>query len=162
MTTLDEPVTPTGVEVATLARRIGGYLLDQLIIVVPVVAVALAVGFEPDDTISERELWGLSVATLAVSFVYHTLMIGFLGRTVGKLAAGTVVVRAADGGRLGWSASTMRALVPQAAGAVPVIGFGLGLAVYGMAVFDPLRRGLHDRAAGSLVVRDRRDDAGAT
>jgi hypothetical protein len=43
--------------------------------------------------------------------------------------------------------------VPVLAGAIPEIGVLLGARVYGVAFADPLRRGIHDRAAGSLVVR---------
>jgi uncharacterized RDD family membrane protein YckC len=152
VTALDQPAVPAGLNVATVARRVNGYLLDQVIIVVPIVVVALALGFEPDKT-SERAVWNISVAVVAVSFAYHLLMVGFLGRTVGKIATGTTIVSGVDGARLGWTGATMRALVPQVAGVVPAIGFALTAGVYAPVLFDPLRRGLHDRAAGSLVVR---------
>jgi uncharacterized RDD family membrane protein YckC len=155
VTTVDPPAAPAGAQVATPARRINGFLVDQVISVVSIVAVALAAGFEPQGRISEQAVWNLGVAVLSVSFVYHALMVGFLGRRVGKLAAGTMVISAIDGGRLAWTGATLRALVPQAAGVVPGIGFALTIGVYGTVVFDPLRRGLHDRAAGSLVVRHR-------
>ena len=64
-------------------------------------------------------------------------------------------MRAIDGGSLDWFAAFTRALVPLALGVVPQVGPALGLAVYTFAVFSPRRQGLHDRAAGSLVVRAR-------
>jgi uncharacterized RDD family membrane protein YckC len=39
------------------------------------------------------------------------------------------------------------------AGVVPVIGFALNIAVYVRAAFHPYRQGLHDAAAGTIVVR---------
>ena len=150
-----EPTVPAGLVLAPIARRAGGLLLDELIALVPVVLVAFALGVEPGTSIGDSALFAMSVASVAVSFVYRTVMIATLGRTVGKLATGTRVVRAGDGGRVGWSASTLRALVPLTAGAVPAIGFALTIAVYTFAVLSPLRQGLHDRAGGTLVVLHR-------
>jgi uncharacterized RDD family membrane protein YckC len=90
----------------------------------------------------------------SLAFVYQTLMIGLLGRTVGKMAMGTRVVRLVDGGRPGWSDALMRALLPLALGAIPRIGVFLGVMVYSIALWNPLRQGLHDKAAGTLVVRN--------
>jgi uncharacterized RDD family membrane protein YckC len=148
----DPPSVPAGLVLAPLMRRVGGLLLDQVIVLVPIVVVALAFGLEPGSEISGSTVFAISVASIAVSFVYDTLMIGLLGRTVGKIAAGIRVVRADDGGRVGWTASVMRALVPLTLGAVPTVGFALSIGVYMFAVFSPLRQGLHDRAAGTLVV----------
>jgi uncharacterized RDD family membrane protein YckC len=146
------PGAPAGTQIAPLTRRVGGFVLDQLIVVVPVVLGALAFGFEPGDKISNDAVFGLSTATIVLGIVYHTLMIGFLGRTVGKMAAGTKVVNAVDGERVGWTGASMRALVPLAAGAIPQVGFALSIGVYAVALLSPLRQGLHDRAAGTLVV----------
>ena len=149
----EPPSVPAGLQLSPLGRRVGGLLLDQLITLVPVVVGALAFGgFQPGDKISDNTLFALSIATVAVAFVYHTVMIALLGRTVGKLATGTRVVRAVDGGDVGWSAATMRALLPLSFGVIPNVGFALSLAVYGFAFFGPLRQGMHDRAAGTLVV----------
>jgi uncharacterized RDD family membrane protein YckC len=79
-------------------------------------------------------------------------MVAMLGRTVGKLATGTRVVRQTDGGSVGWWAALQRAMVPVVFSAVPQAGPVLGIMVYAMALLGPLRQGLHDRAAGTLVV----------
>jgi len=47
----------------------------------------------------------------------------------------------------------VRALIPTAVQLVPVVGPGLSLVVYLRAVFHPLRQGLHDAAAGTIVVK---------
>jgi uncharacterized RDD family membrane protein YckC len=49
----------------------------------------------------------------------------------------------------------MRALVPLSLGAIPRIGVVLSMLVYSLALWNPLRQGLHDKAAGTLVVRAR-------
>jgi uncharacterized RDD family membrane protein YckC len=156
-----DPAVPAGLVLAPLGRRLGGLLLDQLIILAPIVLVAFALGLQPGSQISAASVFAISVASIAVSFVYFTLMIGFLGRTVGKMAAGVRVVRADDGEPVGWTAAVMRALLPLVLGAVPSIGFALTLGVYSFAVFSPLRQGLHDRAAGTLVVMQRRSSSAA-
>src|SRR5205823_4560867 len=45
-------------------------------------------------------------------------------------------------------AALLDAVVPLAMNVVP----GLGLLAYGLILFDPLRQGLHDKAAGTVVV----------
>ncbi len=137
---------------ASLGRRIGGWMIDELVILVPVVAGAVVFGLRPGDEISDTAVFGIGLATVAVSLVYYVLMVGLLARTVGKLAVGTRIVRSDDGGQPGWGASALRALVPLAFGAIPQVGFLLALGVFGVAVFSPLRQGLHDRAAATLVV----------
>ena len=152
MNDVDAPTVPAGLTLAPLVRRVLGLLLDQLIIVVPVVIVAVGFGLRVGDEISDDALFWITFAATAVAFVYHTTMVGLLGRTVGKLATGTRVVRADGGEAVGWTAATMRALVPLVFGAVPQVGMVLGFVVYALASFSPLRQGLHDRAAGTLVV----------
>jgi uncharacterized RDD family membrane protein YckC len=100
-----------------------------------------------------------NIAVTSLAFVYETLMIALLGRTVGKIAMGTRVVRLVDGGRPGWWEAVMRALVPLSLGAIPRVGVFLGVLVYSIALWNPLRQGLHDKAAGTLVVRHAAADA---
>lgn len=148
-----QPVVPAGLTLAPIGRRVAGLILDQLIVAFPVAIVALAFGYTPSNTITSRSLLFFNIALTGASFVYQTLMIGLLGRTVGKIALGTRVVRLIDGRRPNWSESAMRSLVPLALEAIPRVGVFLWLMVYSLAMWSPLRQGLHDRAAGTLVVR---------
>ncbi|MEO7372056.1 MAG: RDD family protein [Ilumatobacteraceae bacterium] len=149
------PLTvPAGLTLAPITRRVAGLLLDQVIVALPVVLVIVALGFRPEDTVTSRSLLAFNIAVTSVAFVYETLMIARLGRTVGKFALGTRVVRAVDGGRPGWTDAVMRALVPLALSSIPRIGVFLGVLVYSLALWTPLRQGLHDKAAGTLVVRN--------
>jgi uncharacterized RDD family membrane protein YckC len=147
------PAVPAGLILAPIIRRIGAFVLDQLIVALPVVLVVVAAGFTPTGTVTSKSLLVFNVAVTGVALVYQTVMIALLGRTVGKLALGTRVVRAADGGRPGWTDAVMRSLVPLSLGAIPRIGVFLAVLVYSLAMWNPLRQGLHDRAAGTLVVR---------
>jgi uncharacterized RDD family membrane protein YckC len=148
-----QPAVPAGLVLAPILRRIGGLLLDQIIVALPVVVVVVAFGFTPSDNVTSESLLGFSIAVTSVALVYETIMIALLGRTVGKLALGTRVVRLVDGGRPGWSESAMRALVPLSLSSIPRVGVFLGVLVYSLALWNPLRQGLHDKAAGTLVVR---------
>ncbi len=147
------PAVPAGLTLAPIGRRIFGLILDQLIVAFPAVIVVIALGFTPSDTITSRSLLTFNIALTSTAFVYETIMIAMLGRTVGKIALGTRVVRLLDGRRPGWSESAMRALVPLAFGSIPKVGVFLGVMVYSLALWNPLRQGLHDKAAGTLVVR---------
>ena len=60
--------------------------------------------------------------------------------------------RTDSGGPPAWSYSGIRALLPTVAGAVPGAGLFLWLTVYLVAIFTPRRQGLHDFAAGTIVV----------
>jgi uncharacterized RDD family membrane protein YckC len=149
-----QPAVPAGLILAPIGRRIGGLILDQILVALPVVLVVVALGFTPDDTVTSRSLLIFNIALTSTAFVYETLMIALLGRTVGKIALGTRVVRLVDGHRPGWSEAVMRALVPLSLGAIPRVGVFLGVLVYSLALWNPLRQGLHDKAAGTLVVRN--------
>src|SRR6185295_11747606 len=148
-----QPAVPAGLVLAPIIRRIGGLDLDQVIVAVPVVLVVVAIGYKPSDSVSSGSLLAFNVALTAVALVYQTLMIALVGRTVGKLALGTRVVRSIDGARPGWSEAVIRALLPLSLGAIPRVGVFLIVLVYSLALWTPLRQGLHDKAAGTLVVR---------
>ena len=147
-----QPAVPAGLTLAPIIRRAGGLVLDQIIVALPVAVGVVALGFTPSDHVTSRSLLFFSIALTAVGLVYETVMIALFGRTVGKLALGTRVVRVVDGGRPDWSEATMRALVPLSLSAVPRIGILLWAFVYSLAMWNPLRQGLHDKAAGTLVV----------
>ena len=148
-----QPAVPAGLVLAPIIRRIGGLALDQVIVAVPVVLVVVAVGYQPSDNVTSKSLLAFNIALTGVALVYQILMIALLGRTVGKLALGTRVVRSVDGSRPGWSEAAMRALLPLSLGAIPRVGVFLVVLVYSLALWTPLRQGLHDKAAGTLVVR---------
>jgi uncharacterized RDD family membrane protein YckC len=148
-----QPAIPAGLILAPIIRRIGGLVLDQIVVALPVVMVVVALGFTPSDDVTSKALLVFNIAVTSVAFCYETTMIALLGRTVGKLAMGTRVVRLVDGARPDWSESAMRALVPLSLGAIPRVGVFLGVLVYSLALWNPLRQGLHDKAAGTLVVR---------
>jgi len=148
-----QPAVPAGLVLAPIIRRVGALAIDQVIVALPVVVVIVATGFKPSDTVTSESLVAFNIAVTAVALVYQTGMIALFGRTVGKLALGTRVVRSVDGSRPGWTEAVMRSLLPLSLGAIPSVGLFLVVLVYSLALWTPLRQGLHDKAAGTLVVR---------
>ncbi|MEO1065158.1 MAG: RDD family protein [Actinomycetota bacterium] len=153
-----------GSPLAPLWRRLVAQVLDSLILVGPAFVILTVVGVDVDLEAGEIESGDRLLVAVAVIVAlvvaYQTVLIARRGATIGKAAAGVRVVRADDGSIPVWDRSLLRALVPQGAGAVPVIGLALVSAVYGAALFDRHRRGIHDLAAGTIVVRiavDRED-----
>jgi uncharacterized RDD family membrane protein YckC len=146
---------PAGLVLASILRRSGGLAIDVLLVLVPS-AVGLVAAYGVSDTISDdisdTAILVSQLALVLTALAYQALMVGFFGRTVGMLATGIRVVRQSDGGRVGWFAAVQRAVVPLALIGVPVLGAYVFLGVYALAYLGPLRQGLHDRAAGTLVV----------
>lgn len=154
MSDVPPPPPPTSDPLAPLARRALAQVLDGILIGVPLFIVTLSMGGDLSDSDNDNLLW-LTVLWLAVTLVYSTVLVALTGATVGKRLLKIKVVNRLDGSPVGWSYAAVRALVPTVAGLIPVIGFALNIAVYVRAFFHPLRQGLHDAAAGTVVVRSR-------
>lgn len=141
---------PTWVRVASVWRRLVGYAIDQAVVLLPVVVLMLAIGVRFGN-VRENALQ-INIIFVSVNFSYQFLMVGLWGRTLGKFAVGTRVIRADTGDEVLWYSSAIRALVPLAAGVIPKIGQLLNVFIYVPALVDGRRRGLHDRAAGTIVA----------
>jgi len=138
--------------VAARWQRLAGWFVDSL--VTGVVGRALA----------ERGVgwWLIGIAT----GLYWIVATAVWGATIGKLAAGTRV-RAA-GARSPWRASAVRWAVTgwigfaagvsadigvRAASTITVLALVTSVATYAPILWDADGRGLHDRLAGTVVVR---------
>jgi uncharacterized RDD family membrane protein YckC len=154
---------------ATFAQRGIGRVIDALLELLPVIiASAILVlptlapdgSYTPqtDDVASHLPMWVLALA-VGTAVVYETVAIAWTGRTVGKLIVGTRVAQFTNGKRPTWTQSLLRALLPAVGGAATLALFGMeplgAFVVLASAWFNPLRRGWHDGAAGSIVVRTR-------
>ena len=137
---------------ASVGQRAVAQLLDGLIIGIPLFILTYSFGGDITDTEDSNLLW-LTLLWLGVSLFYNTAMIAIYGATLGKRIMKLRVVNRTDGSPVNWTYAAVRALVPTLAGVVPVIGFALNIAVYVRAFFHPFRQGLHDAAAGTIVVR---------
>jgi len=111
------------------------------------------------DEVTEQYQWLLPVGSLVLGVVYETVACAWKGRTFGKALLGLRMARYADGGTPDLGQAALRALLPAAAGALTYAIFKMStlglLAVLGSAYFLPLRRGWHDLAGGTVVIRTR-------
>lgn len=137
---------------APLSRRAAAQLIDTLLVTLPVLAIASALGAFEGDGLDTGGLLAVTALQVGLNIVYETVAIAVWAMTVGKRIVGIQVVRSDDGGAVTWTYACVRSLVPSVALLVPVIGPGLGVVVYLRAFFHPLRQGIHDAAAGTLVV----------
>jgi uncharacterized RDD family membrane protein YckC len=113
----------------------------------------LSAGVTPEFTTGEQYLFqGLAIA---ISALYTIPAIARWGQTPGRFAVGVRVVRIADGRVPDLGQSAIRFLVPSVAVLVPFVGPVLALVVLGRAALRPDRRGWHDHAAGTIVLRSR-------
>jgi hypothetical protein len=151
---------------AVLARMIGGpAMLRTLVHLVTFKSVNGPEGHElsaaltpgPHQLDALRGLTRLLVLLLVVgvgSVAYRVVTTAHWGAGIGKYLLGLrIAVRTPAGLQLerpGWRRAWRRWAVPQAPGLIPFPG--TGLLAYVPAFRDPLRRGLHDRAAGTVVV----------
>jgi hypothetical protein len=95
------------------------------------------------------------LTVIAVAGVaYRVVTTALWGAGIGKLLFGLQIVVDQPGAATpavpGWARSWKRWVVPQAPGLIPLPG--TGLLAYLPAFRDTRRRGLHDRAAGTVVV----------
>jgi uncharacterized RDD family membrane protein YckC len=115
--------------VAGYGRRLGALFIDWVIALVTVTVVAEVLGSQ----LSRGTLW-----PLAAFGIETWLLTGLLGRTIGKRICGLRVVRL-DGRPVGpgWALARTALLLTV----VPAL------------LWDRDYRGLHDRAAGTVVIR---------
>ena len=147
-----EPPTVPSVALAPISRRFFARLIDGFIVALPIV-VALFATSDVGDASKPLDipLWFV-LAALLLGALYEITLVATLGQTVGKRLLGIKIVHLADGDVPGWGSATIRYLLPTAVGALPIVQF-LALVVYLRALWDPMRQGFHDRAAGTIVIR---------
>jgi uncharacterized RDD family membrane protein YckC len=138
--------------VASVAQRIGGAVVDGLLVAM-VIVVPLLLGIVDLDTLQNGLTAGWTVLLLLFGAAYTIVPTALFGQTPGKLAVGTRVVVEADGSLPGWRRSVIRWFVSQGVGRVPYVGILISVVVTGSLLFDDRRRGFHDKAAGTIVVR---------
>ena len=139
---------------AGIGQRIGARLLDGLIIGLPLTVLVFAASdISEDRRTVTTPLW-VQIVAAAVSALYEIVLIRTRGQTVGKRVLGIKVVRITDGALPDWTASVGRYVLPLIPVLIPIPGvFVLSLVIYLTAVVHPLRRGWHDRAAGTIVIK---------
>ncbi len=139
-------------ELASVAQRVGGALVDGLLTSM-VVVVPLLLGLVDFDSLEGSVPLPVLSGLFLFGAIYTIVPTAVWGQTLGKIAVGTRVVAEADGSLPGWRRSLLRWALPGVVGRMPYVGLWVSLAVMASLVWDPRRRGLHDRLAGTIVVR---------
>jgi uncharacterized RDD family membrane protein YckC len=147
-------------EPAPLVRRIGARIVDVVLLswcsaFVVVELGARLFGGDPlgrravrVDATSARTILLLAACVLLV----EVIPVAISGRTLGKAMVGLRVVDL-DGGRPGFAAALIRALLLYGAAlALPLAALPVAALLLASVALSVLRRGLHDRLAGTLVV----------
>jgi uncharacterized RDD family membrane protein YckC len=156
---LREGATVTGtLELAGLGARVGAKILDMIILYGLQTllnftvfaglnsAVQGAAGGGPANLSSALgAMAALTLVGFIIHFAYQTLFLHWKGQTPGKMALKIKVVTP-EGAPLGWGKSLGRPLAEILSGCILYIG-------YIIAFFDDEKRALHDRLAGTRVVK---------
>jgi uncharacterized RDD family membrane protein YckC len=130
---------PSALIYASWGRRAAALLVDGLVLVA-VWVVVLVPGVAD----------GLGLVLVAVPALYQWLMVGTWGQTLGKIALGIRVLRAADAGPVTYARSAGRV---ASVWLLAILWLPLLLA-YLWPLWDPRNQTLYDKMAGTIVVRD--------
>jgi uncharacterized RDD family membrane protein YckC len=149
----DSPISED--EIAEPWRRLVGFVIDWMIMVmttlilVSVFQVDLGAGDALRLPTSVRIVQGLVGAAYYIGFTV------WRGQTPGKMLIGTRVVMERTARMIpGLGPSTLRWVVPGVFVFLPGVSV-VAAVIYGWLLFDSLRRGLHDKAAKTVVVLTR-------
>lgn len=146
--------------VAGPLRRLAGYVADAAVISVAQYLLFILASSSAGGHEGTGAPW--SGVMVAAFLAYSVVPVALWGRTPGKVLAGTRVVSSDCHAVPGWGSAFTRWLVPAAPGfALGPLGgsptlsflvFSTLAVIYGTLLLDPLRRGIHDRLARTLVV----------
>lgn len=140
---------PAASATAGLSVRFVARVADVVLILLPtwLIGVPLLLGWVGDSGTTVVVVFALG---WAVVVGYEAWLTAATGQTVGKRAVGIRVVDVESGAPPGRNASLLRAALPPILGIlIPAFGWVIP---YLWAVWDPHRRGLHDRLARTRVV----------
>ena len=140
---------------ASWGRRLGAYLLDVLVLALPLIAIigiALSMGNPEDENDSSWAAVGIAyLLTILLPFVYFTLMHGReSGQSLGKKWMGIRVADGSTGNSVGYG----RAFGRYAITVVFAIFLFIPLLLdYLWPLWDKKNQALHDKVVGSFVFK---------
>jgi uncharacterized RDD family membrane protein YckC len=127
-----------GGRLAGMGARLGGLIIDSIIIAIPVLIIVLAIG-------NKTPLLGNFIA-LIIGLGYSAYFVGMKTQTPGHRAVGIRVVDANTGAAIGPGRGALRWLVLGVTGAICTLG-------YWTPFFDSQRRqGWHDKASNAVAI----------
>ncbi len=142
---------PAHLKFASVRRRFAAVMLDSMVIwfimFLAMMAVPAVTGKAAGVGATMNAGFVISyLISLALAAGYMIFFSGKFGATPGKMALGVKIVRA-DGSPIGYPLATGRYFATMVSGMTLSIG-------YIMAIFDKEKRTLHDRIAGTRVIRN--------
>ncbi len=146
----DSPITED--EIAGIWRRAIGFLADQALLVIITLMVAGVLGIEIGEDTALRLPADLVITRAIASAVYYITFTTTRGQTPGKMLTGTRVVMERTGLIPGVGPSALRWAVPGIPEAPQGISV-IALFVRAWSLVDYRNRGLHDKAAKTVVIR---------
>ncbi|NOV00342.1 RDD family protein [Paenibacillus planticolens] len=121
--------------------RFVALLIDTIALQTVFVILSLVTGTSP-----LKPPASLSIIEYVIALIYYVTLTVYFGQTLGKMILGVRVVRN-DGKPLSWGAVLLREIVGKfVSGIILLIG-------YIIAGMDSEKRALHDRMAGTRVVK---------
>ncbi len=141
-------------DIAEPWRRLVGFVIDWTVLVMISVVIISVLGIDLGGAdalrlpTSARFVQGLVGAAYYIGFTVSR------GQTPGKMLIGTRVVMERTARIPDLGSSALRWAVPGVFVFLPGVSI-LSAVIYGWLLFDTLRRGLHDKAARTVVVRAR-------
>lgn len=139
-------IPPEVGELASYGSRVVGYLLDGVILLVASLALSWLIHVTTGASYSSP---AVSLVSLAITFGYATILIARNGQTVGM---GVAKIRCVtlDGAPLSQGRAAGRSAMAIVIGFVPYVGMLVDLL---FPVWDRRRQTLHDKVAGTVVVK---------
>lgn len=135
----------------TFGQRLLAPLIDTLVLLPAILLIAAFSSGQAGRALS-----------YAVVAAYQVALVARRGQTVGKVAMGTRVLDVNSGSTPSWKQSVVRWLVVIAFGVASLVVPALDpievlytIVVLAPIIRPPLHRGIHDRAAGTVVSSDR-------
>ena len=133
-------------------QRLLARILDSLVLGVVLVPLSLLTAGNGPTLLGQNVV--VMIVGAILLFVYDTVQHATWGQTIGKRALGTKVVAISDRGPITSGAAASRAavygLVPNL---IPCLGTLFALLNALWLFWDPNRQCLHDKAAGTIVVK---------
>ena len=145
--------------IAGPGRRLLGAVVDGAI------WLAVGTGLSYAGLFGDGAAVARAVTMAGVIAAYEIVSVALWGRTIGKLVAGTRVVALESVATPGWSRAVLRWAVPAivslgsrfqgdglAGGLAAMVSGVVTIVVYIGLLKEPLRQGVHDKVAGTVVV----------
>jgi uncharacterized RDD family membrane protein YckC len=141
-------------DIAEPWRRLVGFVIDWFVLVSLSLVIVSALGIDMGEVSALRLPTTVRILQGLVGAAYYIVFTVSRGQTPGKMLIGTRVVMQQTGQIPDLAPSVVRWFVPGVWVFLPGVSI-ISVVIYGWLVFDTLHKGLHDKAARTVVVHAR-------